>query len=893
MSIKLRELIRAVRACKTAAEERAIVAQECALIRTAFKEEDIEFRNRNVAKLLFIHMLGYPSHFGQMECIKLITSSNYMDKRIGYLGLTLLLTDQEEVLMLVTNSLKVDMTNDNRFVSGLSLTTVGNLATPDMSRDLMMEVDRHLTGGQPHLVKKAALCCIRILRHLPEHIEDFMDRIKDVLNKERNHGALVATVQLVTAIVESNPKARASDGFPANYFGEYAQAFASVAEQLVRLLRNLLSVGYAPEYDVAGVSDPFLQVHILRLLRLLGEHTEGVTEIMSDALAQVASNTETAKNAGNAILYECVQAIMTLDTEKGLKVLAVNILGRFLSNRDNNIRYVALNTLGKVVQLDAPSVQRHRSTIVDCLKDPDVSIRQRALELIHQLVNETTVVSLTREMLNYLVVAISEHKTPLCGKIADAAERYAPDPRWRIETLITLLSIAGNHCNENITSATIMYIGQCTEFQGHAVHKLASTVQEDLVGVPSGLMKVALWCIGEFADLLASPQEALPEIEGGASPCQAREAMPPEEIVDLVEALLNHHSATTSSRSNALTALAKVAFRLGGVLGEEKGRVEKLLESYRTSITLELQQRSCEYLNLLSPEWDGAKKEALERMPVMDEQTFRERRARFTMGANGAEADRALAQGSTRSATAALPTTGSLSENGVSANGEGGIAGGSGGGSADLLDLADIFGGGATPAASPAIAAAVSGNDKSGGTDLLAHIFAGTATLTPSAGGGAPAAASILPVVIPAVVPAIVPAASGADFGGLEEGPPRKDTIVAFDKEGLRIEFTLSKPDPLDPSKSTIFVAFSNTLAEEITGLVLQAAVPKSFTMKMESLSGHELPPHSSGIVSQVINVSNSMQGTKSLMMKLKIQFRRGSRAVAEIAQVTQFPAGY
>lgn len=43
-----------------------------------------------------------------MECIKLITSPNYMDKRIGYLGLTLLLTDQEEVLMLVTNSLKVE-----------------------------------------------------------------------------------------------------------------------------------------------------------------------------------------------------------------------------------------------------------------------------------------------------------------------------------------------------------------------------------------------------------------------------------------------------------------------------------------------------------------------------------------------------------------------------------------------------------------------------------------------------------------------------------------------------------------------------------------------------------------------------------------------------------------
>lgn len=65
-----------------------------------------------------------------------------------------------------------------------------------------------------------------------------------------------------------------------------------------------------------------------------------------------------------------------------------------------------------------------------------------------------------------------------------------------------------------------------------------------------------------------------------------------EQIIDLLEALLNHHSATVSSRSSALTALAKVSYRLGGALGEdEKARIEGLLEGYRTSITLELQQR--------------------------------------------------------------------------------------------------------------------------------------------------------------------------------------------------------------------------------------------------------------------------------------------------------------
>ncbi len=67
MSIKLRELIRNVRAAKTAAEERAVVAKESALIRTAFRDEDNPNRSSNVSKLLFVHMLGYPSHFGRME----------------------------------------------------------------------------------------------------------------------------------------------------------------------------------------------------------------------------------------------------------------------------------------------------------------------------------------------------------------------------------------------------------------------------------------------------------------------------------------------------------------------------------------------------------------------------------------------------------------------------------------------------------------------------------------------------------------------------------------------------------------------------------------------------------------------------------------------------------
>lgn len=67
-------------ASQTAAEERDVIAKESAALRQAFKEQDGSYRPRNVCKLLFMHMLGYPTHFGQMETLKLIASAGFPEK---------------------------------------------------------------------------------------------------------------------------------------------------------------------------------------------------------------------------------------------------------------------------------------------------------------------------------------------------------------------------------------------------------------------------------------------------------------------------------------------------------------------------------------------------------------------------------------------------------------------------------------------------------------------------------------------------------------------------------------------------------------------------------------------------------------------------------------------
>lgn len=774
MSIKLRDLIRSVRACKTAAEERAVISKECALIRTAIKEENEIYRNRNVAKLLYIHMLGYPTHFGQMECLKLISAPSFPEKRIGYLGLTLLLTENTEVLTLVTNSLKVDLVNSNQYIVALALIAIGNLATQDMARDLASDVDKLLRSNNSYLRKKAALATIRLIKKEPDVIEHMSERIVSLL-KDRSHGVLVGGVQLMIDICEVIP--------------EYVEEYRQLVPSLVRLLRNFISMGYSPEHDVGGITDPFLQVKLLRLLRLLGKGNEEASDHMNDVLAQVATNTETTKNAGNAILYECVQTIMDVVSDSSLHVLAVNILGRFLLNRDNNIRYVALNTLSKVVADDISAVQRHRATIVDCLKDSDISIRQRALELIYQLVDDSNVEVLTTELLNYLVVAHSEHKANLVAKIMSVVERFSPTAKWRIDTIITMLSIAGNHTSDAVPKTTILFIAQASELYAYATHRLYKILRDDTSQIT--LVNVGIWCIGEYGELLLQPCTS-----GDTSFSPARET----DVIAFLDKCLRIHNSDNATKALVLNALMKLSVRFSMNVSN---LILDIISTYKTSMVLELQQRSTEYSTLLSSQWNHLRRDLLDKMPILDE-SVRKRKGGFEEMRQLDEDALTPMATSTGGKPVATPAPASKAKPATESF---------------LLDLDDIFGGGA-PAPAPSAAMSnmsingTSSPPSSSSNDLLADIFSNNAPLSPTPAQPSPSYPPQPPVQQYSQAP--------DPIQSVMSSAPSNPMIKAFEKNGLVVMMELSKPDPSNPSQTKILCRFSNTTQSSFTNLVFQ-----------------------------------------------------------------------
>ncbi|XP_069966289.1 AP-1 complex subunit gamma-1 isoform X6 [Bactrocera oleae] len=905
---RLRDLIRQIRAARTAAEERAVVNKECAYIRSTFREEDSVWRCRNIAKLLYIHMLGYPAHFGQLECLKLTASTRFTDKRIGYLGAMLLLDERQDVHLLITNCLKNDLNSSTQFVVGLALCTLGAIASPEMARDLASEVERLMKSPNTYIRKKATLCAFRVIRRVPELMEIFLPATRSLLS-EKNHGILITGVTLITEMCENS----------ADTLLHFKKDSGNreIVPNLVRILKNLILGGYSPEHDVSGVSDPFLQVKILRLLRILGHNDVDASEAMNDILAQVATNTETSKNVGNTILYETVLSIMDIRSEGGLRVLAVNILGRFLLNSDKNIRYVALNTLLRTVHADTSAVQRHRTTILECLKDPDVSIRRRAMELSFALINAQNIRTMTKELLLFLEKADPEFKAQCSSGMILAAERYSPNARWHLDTQLSVLIAAGNYVRDDVVSSTIQLVSSSpVAEQTYITNRFWESLQvanhcED----KQPLLQVAVWAIGEYGDLfMYGPNED--EFERPSE----------SDLIAMFHKFLTSAQVSITSKQYALVSLAKLSTRLQNCVEE----IQALITSFGSHLNVDLQQRGVEFTQLFGT-YKNLRPPLLEKMPPMqisrissqngessgsyddnspdliengigigDEQLGKESNMN-TLGDNTnilldllGGTDLTTPTATDLSNSVAVQKKNSKNANETSNNQA----------ILDLLDL-DISAsttsnqptnmnnvlaldlGGGLAATIPATAA-TNGNDLSSIMSLSGNSIGGGAISGVGVGmvaGGLLGSNSILsqPNTVPGnallsdLASPVVNAAPPNNIA-VPQGP----TLTVLDKNDLLVQLVpVRKNDCLQ-----IFMTTTNNSSNTLEQYVFQAAVPRVFTLQMLSPSGSILPP--GGVITQEMRVVSTSNAT--LRMRLRISYVVDGQPVVEQTEVTGFP---
>ncbi|XP_030620493.1 AP-2 complex subunit alpha-2 [Chanos chanos] len=588
-----------IRNCKSKEAEIKRINKELANIRSKFKGDkalDGYSKKKYVCKLLFIFLLGHDIDFGHMEAVNLLSSNKYTEKQIGYLFISVLVNSNSDLIRLINNAIKNDLSSRNPTFMNLALHCIANVGSREMAEAFAAEVPRILVAGDTmdSVKQSAALCLLRLYRTSPDLVPmgEWTARVVHLLN-DQHLGVVTAATSLIITLAQKNP-----DDFK-----------TSVSLAVARLSRIVTSASTdLQDYTYYFVAAPWLSVKLLRLLQcypppedaaIRGRLTECLETILNKAQEPPKSKKVQHSNAKNAVLFEAISLIIHHDSEPTLLVRACNQLGQFLQHRETNLRYLALESMCTLAssEFSHEAVKTHIETVINALKtERDVSVRQRAVDLLYAMCDRSNAKQIVAEMLSYLETADYSIREEIVLKVAILAEKYAVDYTWYVDTILNLIRIAGDYVSEEVWYRVIQIVINRDDVQGYAAKTVFEALQAP--ACHENLVKVGGYILGEFGNLIAGDPRSSPLIQ-----------------FDLLHS--KFHLCSVPTRALLLSAYIKFI----NLFPEVKGTIQEVLrsDSQLRNADVELQQRAVEYLRLSCIASTDILATVLEEMPPFPE----------------------------------------------------------------------------------------------------------------------------------------------------------------------------------------------------------------------------------------------------------------------------------
>lgn len=106
-------------------------------------------------------------------------------------------------------------------------------------------------------------------------------------------------------------------------------------------------------------------------------------------------------------------------------------------------------------------------------------------------------------------------------------------------------------------------------------------------------LQTALWILGEYGDLVVIPYKDSSSVHHSylKNTVVSYDAVEASHVLDMIELLIDDETVSAETKGYLLTALVKLTDRLDD---EMVPRIISLIDGFRTSKDLELQQRACE-----------------------------------------------------------------------------------------------------------------------------------------------------------------------------------------------------------------------------------------------------------------------------------------------------------
>ncbi|XP_023393874.1 AP-3 complex subunit delta-1 [Pteropus vampyrus] len=436
-------------------------------IKQELKQDNIAVKANAVCKLTYLQMLGYDISWAAFNIIEVMSASKFTFKRIGYLAASQCFHEGTDVIMLTTNQIRKDLSSPSQYDTGVALTGLSCFVTPDLARDLANDI-------------------MTLVSYLLRNI---------LINGDPSYftGVQSAAVNVICELARRNPK---------NYL--------SLAPLFFKLMTSS--------------TNNWVLIKIIKLFGALTPLEPRLGKKLIEPLTNLIHST-----SAMSLLYECVNTVIAVTgpLSSGVRLLSpclqlcVQKLRILIEDSDQNLKYLGLLAMSKILRTHPKSVQAHKDLVLQCLDDKDESIRLRALDLLYGMVSKKSLMEIVKKLMSHVDKAEgTAYRDELLTKIVDicsqANYQHITNFEWYISILAELTRLEGTRHGHLIASQMLDVAIRVKAIRKFAVsqmsvlldsaHLLASSTQRNGI---CEVLYAAAWICGEFSEHLQEPHQTL------------------------------------------------------------------------------------------------------------------------------------------------------------------------------------------------------------------------------------------------------------------------------------------------------------------------------------------------------------------------------------------------
>lgn len=533
-----------------------------------------------------LEMYGFDMSWASFHVLEVMSSPKFQQKRVGYLAAIQSFRTDTDVLMLTTNLLKKDLGSAHPLEISVALSGVASIVTPSLAQDLSDDIIKMLNHSKPYIRKKAILSMYKIFLQFPEALRSSFSRLKDKLS-DPDPSVVSATVNVICELAKSNSK---------NYI------------ELAPALYELLTTS----------SNNWMLIKILKLFSSLAPTEPRLKTKLLPPILQLIETT-TAKS----LLYECINCIvsggMLGPDDYDIAETCVSKLRTFLEESDQNLKFVGLLALSKIIKIHPEFVDSHQDIILECVDDPDLTIRERALDMISGVVTENTIYSVVTRLKGQLTPDLVEnesfvmprsYKVEVIRKIIEVCSKdmysLLPDFDWYASVLVELVQLADGadevaaEIGEQLRDIAV----RVREVRDGVVTAAVNLVSRQYCysNMPS-VLPPALWIIGEYPNAVNSPVELIYLLIqlislNASGTADSSLDNNNESGLALAEILITSIQAVVKIYAHFVNISIGWTANRAQVITSLTGKLVDFFDQFSTSLNFEVQERAVEFLEL-------------------------------------------------------------------------------------------------------------------------------------------------------------------------------------------------------------------------------------------------------------------------------------------------------